>query len=1042
MKIILDFLKKYLSPLFNTRAAGLYILCFAISIAVATFIENDFGTSSSQKVVYKTWWFTALLALFAVTIIVNIFRFRMIQQKKWALLMFHLAMIIILLGSAVTRYFGYEGVMHIRENDASNSFLSSETYLQFNVFKDEQSYAFDEPVLFATLGNNHWKESYLVGKDLIEVEVIDFIPNPIQVLDADASGLPTIKIVMGGMDGREEYFVRQGETYRIRDAIFNFRDEQIPEAINIAYRNDSLLIKTSKVLMQTVMATQKRDTLYPTSGYHPLMLRSLYTDGVSSFVFGDFNAKGAVRIDSEGPKVKSESMTALKAKVSVNGVADTLYIYGAKGLHGSPSTTELDGLGLSIAYGAKHIALPFSLKLYDFIMERYPGTNSAVSYASEVQLIDTRKNLEEDHRIYMNHILNYEGYRFFQSSFDNDELGTYLSVNHDFWGSWISYLGYTLLTLGMIMTLLSRKSRFYQVSQNIKKLRLKSAASLVFVALLLSIPTITSAQKIIDQGNFQNIVDADHARAFSRLIVQDHNGRMKPIHTLTREVMRKLARKESLNGLNADQIILGMFVNSRDWIGVPMISLGQHEAIHKLLGVSEKMASYKDFFAQNGEYLLNDEVSVAYSLQPVDRGVYEKELMKIDERVNIANMVYSGTLFKMVPVPDDPNNTWAAVQVSGHNHGEPNTPLATKFFESYKSALAEAMVTNDYRLAGKMLSELASYQKSKGGALMPSPSEIKAEILLNKLNIFNRLAVLYSLLGVAFLFFLFFSVFRPDTKLSTVHKVLLGLVIASFVFHTIGLGMRWYVSGRAPWSNGYESMIYIAWTTLLAGVIFARKSFGGLAATMTLSATVLLVASLSYLDPEITPLVPVLRSYWLTIHVSMEAGSYGFLMLGAIIGLINLILMVFLTTRNKDKIHHQIREMSYLSEMTLIGGLFMISIGTYLGGVWANESWGRYWGWDAKETWALVTILVYAFILHMRIIPKMQGLFAYNFATIFGLGSVVMTYYGVNYYLSGLHSYAAGDPVPIPQWVYIVITSILIISILAFWKKRMHNITT
>ena len=214
-----------------------------------------------------------------------------------------------------------------------------------------------------------------------------------------------------------------------------------------------------------------------------------------------------------------------------------------------------------------------------------------------------------------------------------------------------------------------------------------------------------------------------------------------------------------------------------------------------------------------------------------------------------------------------------------------------------------------------------------------------------------------------------------------------------------------------------------------------------MAATMILSATVLLVAMLSYLDPEITPLVPVLRSYWLTIHVSMEAGSYGFLMLGAIIGLINLILMIFITQKNKEKIQHQIREMSYLSEMTLIGGLFMISIGTYLGGVWANESWGRYWGWDAKETWALVTILVYAFILHMRIIPKLQGLFAYNFATIFGLASVIMTYYGVNYYLSGLHSYAAGDPVPTPQWVYIVITAILIISLLAFWRKRMYKIS-
>ncbi len=205
---------------------------------------------------------------------------------------------------------------------------------------------------------------------------------------------------------------------------------------------------------------------------------------------------------------------------------------------------------------------------------------------------------------------------------------------------------------------------------------------------------------------------------------------------------------------------------------------------------------------------------------------------------------------------------------------------------------------------------------------------------------------------------------------------------------------------------------------------------------MVLSATVLMVAMLSYLDPEITPLVPVLRSYWLTIHVSMEAGSYGFLALGAVIGLINLVLMILVTHRNEKRVHRLVKEMSNLSEMTLIGGLFMISIGTYLGGVWANESWGRYWGWDAKETWALVTILVYAFILHMRMIPKMQGLYAYNFASLFGLASVIMTYYGVNYYLSGLHSYAAGDPVPVPDWVYIGVTVLIVISALAYVRKR------
>lgn len=200
-----------------------------------------------------------------------------------------------------------------------------------------------------------------------------------------------------------------------------------------------------------------------------------------------------------------------------------------------------------------------------------------------------------------------------------------------------------------------------------------------------------------------------------------------------------------------------------------------------------------------------------------------------------------------------------------------------------------------------------------------------------------------------------------------------------------------------------------------------------------------MVAGLSWLDPEITPLVPVLKSYWLTIHVSMEAGSYGFLMLGALIGALNLILMVLANARNRDRINRITKEMTLISEMTLIGGLFLISIGTYLGGVWANESWGRYWGWDAKETWALVTILVYAFILHMRFIPGFRGLYAFNVASLFGWASVMMTYFGVNYYLSGLHSYAAGDPIPVPPFVYYTVIALVMISLGALWKNRKYG---
>ena len=1037
MMKFLKSISKYILLIFNTRAAGLYILLFASAIAVATFIENDFGTSAAQKIIFKAWWFELLLLLFSITIVVNIFKFRMIQQKKWSLLLFHSAIIIILLGAGVTRYFGFEGMMHIRENDASNSFLSSNSYLKFNVSKGDQTYDFDEPVLFASLGNNNWHESYLVDGDLIDFKVKEFIPNPEQVLSNSIDGIPTLKIVVAGLNGRESYFISKGQTKRIRNIVYNFKDAPIADAINVAYSNDSLLFKTNKPLVQMVMATQQKDTIYPSNRYSELKLRSLYSDGVNNFVCSEFNEKSSVTIESENPKVKSESVTALKMDVSVNGKIKETIVYGSRGNPGRPEGLQFDNVNIAVSYGSKDVYLPFSIQLKKFIMDKYPGTNSASSYASEVVLLDAGKDVKRDFKIFMNNILNYEGYRFFQSSFDKDEKGTYLSVNHDYWGTLISYIGYALLTIGLLLTFFSKNTRFYKVLQNIKKSRLKSSTFIGLLLLSFSSPGVF-AQSQVNDVHITHAVSKEHANSFGELIVQDFKGRMKPVHTLSRELMRKISRKESFDGLSADQIMLSMLVNSHVWNDVKLIKLGKHEDILKQLNVTSNYASYKDFFDERGDYKLRNEVRRVHDLNPKDRGVYEKELLKIDERLNILSMVFSGSLLKVVPVANDVNNTW----LSKHTHGNDSHEghIASNFFNAYEAALKKAIQTNNYFEADKLLNELKAFQIKNGGSVMPSSTKINAEIFLNNFNVFNRLAAFYFMLGITFLCFLFLSVFKPNIKLKTIYKILFALVVIGFTLHTIGLGLRWYISGRAPWSNGYESMIYIAWTTTLAGVIFTRKSFGGLAATMVLAATILLVSMMSFLDPEITPLVPVLKSYWLTIHVSLEAGSYGFLMLGAIIGLLNLILLIFANTSNKDRVKRIVTEMSNISELTIFGGLVMVSIGTYLGGVWANESWGRYWGWDAKETWALVTILVYTFILHMRIIPKLTGLFVYNVSTIFGLATVIMTYYGVNYYLSGLHSYATGDPVPIPKWVYIVVVFIIIITVLAYFKKRKYKV--
>ncbi len=1030
-------MKKIYFRLFSTSAAGLYMILFAVAIGVATFIENDYGTSAAQKIIFKSRWFEVLLFLFGISILTNIFRFRMLQQKKYSTLLFHAAIIIILIGAGVTRYFSFEGSMHIREDSASNMFISADTYVVFEARQNGKSYRFDERVNFASLGKNRFDKTYQIGNDVIHVALDGFIPNPENSLEPSDNGVPTIKIVVAGANGREEYFLKDKDYKNLNGSWFNFGNPEQPQAFNIYYRNDSLVLKSPEVLAHMVMATQKKDTVYP-GIYTPLVVKSLYTGSNGNFAIGDFNPKAELMMKSSGPKMKSESVAALKFNVSINDQPSTIYVYGNKGIEGEPEVVSGGNTQLAVSYGSKRYHLPFSIKLRDFILDKYPGTESASSYASEVTLIDPAKNVNRDQRIFMNNILDYRGYRFFQSSFDQDELGTVLSVNHDFWGTWISYIGYIMLTLGMVLTLFHKKSRFAEVSSRLKDMRVSAKtgtlAGLVLLLMFVS-PAIPYANNVNEVQ--LHVIPKEHATEFGRLLVQDQKGRMKPMNTLTSEVLRKVSRKESLYGMSSDQVFLGMTLYPEEWTQEPMIKISREEEIRKLIPAKGELASFNDFFTAGGQYVLKDAVRRAYSLQPIDRTLFDKEIMKIDERVNICNMIFSGSMARIYPVENDPANQWITPADIIHNSEEQEiSPFLHSFFPTYVANVQDAMESQNWIVADQQLEALHQYQQEKGGEVVISQRKVDMEILLNKMDVFSRLTKMYGLLGLVFLVMFFTTVFRPQTNMKWPSKIAIGILMFSFFLHTLGLGIRWYVSGRAPWSNGYESMIYIGFTTTLAGLIFARKSLGGLAATSVLASTILMVAGLSWLDPEITPLVPVLKSYWLTIHVSMEAGSYGFLMLGAIIGLLNLALMIFLTKTNEARIFRTIKEMSYISEMTLYGGLLMVSTGTYLGGVWANESWGRYWGWDAKETWALVTTLVYAFILHMRFIPGLRGVYAFNVASLFGFASVMMTYFGVNYYLSGLHSYAAGDPVPMPPSVYYTAAVFTALSLLGYWKYR------
>jgi len=255
---------------------------------------------------------------------------------------------------------------------------------------------------------------------------------------------------------------------------------------------------------------------------------------------------------------------------------------------------------------------------------------------------------------------------------------------------------------------------------------------------------------------------------------------------------------------------------------------------------------------------------------------------------------------------------------------------------------------------------------------------------------------------------------------------------------TLGLIARWYVSGHAPWSNAYESIIYVGWATVMFGLTLGRKSYLTIASTAFVAAIILWVAHENWIDPSISNLQPVLDSYWLMIHVAVIVASYGPFTLGMILGLTSLLLMVLTTKKNFKKMELNIKELTIITEMALTLGLILLAIGNFLGGQWANESWGRYWGWDPKETWALISIMVYAFVVHMRLVPGLRGRWGFNFAAVVAYASIMMTYFGVNFYLSGLHSYASGDVPVTPAFVRYIGIFVVLLSGFAYYKYRKY----
>ena len=1035
---------KIISFFSSTRLMAVLFIVFAAAMGIGTFIEDAYNTDTARIYIYNAWWFEAIMVVFVINFFGNMKRYQLHKKEKWATLLLHISFILIITGAFVTRYISFEGMMPIREGATEKLFYSDKTYLTVLVDGEYEGQVrrrtFEKPLLLSPVTNNNFSISSEFNDIPFEVDYKDFILGAKDTITEDPAGQYYIKLVEAGDGGRHEHYLKEGEVQNIHNLLYAF-NKPTKGAINITTDGENYTISAPFSGSFMRMADQFTGQVVQDS-VQPLMMRSLYNLGGSRFVFPEPAVKGKITYESNND-FKTREKSALTVVVKSEGKEKEVTLLGGKGEVGEPQSFKMGNLEYTLMYGSKAYELPFAIKLNDFIAEKNPGTESSyASFESKVTVEDTEENNTFDTRIYMNNVLDYRGYRFFQSSFDPDELGTILSVSHDFWGTWISYIGYFLLYIGLMAILFDKNTRFADLKKKVDKVRAKKAA---LTMLLLSLGTGSYAQQHMhERWKPQQLdsliqhykVNEEHAAKFGRIIIQDA-GRMKPVNTFSSELLRKVSKSDTYNGMNADQVFLSMAMLDQAWYNVPIIYMKRgNDSLRIVAGLDKKAkyASLADFFDAQGNYKLTQRLEKAYR-EPVPNQ-FEKDFMDIDKRIVLLYSALTGQILKIFPIPNHDNNKW----VSYLEISEPTgTTLDTvrNVLPYYLQSLSEATQTNDYERAESMLTGLSNYQHKYGAEVMPEDDKIEAEILYNKYDIFKKLFAWYMYAGLLMLVFVILKIFYDKKWINISAKTFHIIIGILFALHTAGLSVRWYVSGHAPWSNAYESVIYVGWATMFFGLAFGRKSQLTVAASAFVASIILMVAHWNWTDPAIGNLVPVLNSYWLMIHVAVIVASYGPFTLGMILGLLAMLLMLGANKNNKAKLDLNIKEITYINEMALTVGLVMLTIGNFLGGQWANESWGRYWGWDPKETWALVSIMVYAFVIHMRFVPKLRGTWIYNFFSVLAFASILMTYFGVNFYLDGLHSYASGE-VRTPMYFFWMALGVFILGALSFIQYRKY----
>lgn len=667
--------------------------------------------------------------------------------------------------------------------------------------------------------------------------------------------------------------------------------------------------------------------------------------------------------------------------------AFTTWIYGEQGTmrvrQGEQQTSFTDSKGISHQ-------LPFSITLNQFEIIYYKGTLAPMDFISHISVADKDCHRQIQGKVSMNHIFSYQHYRFYQSGYSEDNEGSVFSVSHDPYGIGITYAGYTLLLLSTVFFFFSPQSRFRQLLKSPLLHR-----SLTVILLLFAF----SLNSIFLKANSPSpkVLPREVAEHFGDLYIL-YNNRICPLQTFARDFTIKLYGSSSYKGLTPEEVLTGWLFYYDSWKNEPIIRIKSNEA-RKLLEIEGNYARLKDYISTINEYKLEKMMNHIRSGEQVTdkRGIEEA-----DEKFNIINLVCTGAMMKIFPCRNIAGKTLEWYSQSDQLPQDMDNDKWV-FIRKSMSYVNEMIVMKKYNDACLLLEKIKKYQQKECDGLLPADNKFKAEKIYNQFDYSKSVAMACICIGlICFIYYChcMASQKRTSRKAIIILNILLWIV---FTYLSAAICLRGYVSNHLPLSNGFETMQFMAWCTLLLTFLLQRKFAMLLPFGFLLCGLTLMVSMLGESNPQITQLMPVLQSPLLSIHVVVIMIAYSLLAFIMLNGVTAVILH-----QSQKECKEQIERLQIISQIILYPAIFLLAIGIFIGAVWANVSWGRYWGWDPKEVWALITMLVYALALHPRSLPWFHRTMFFHVFCITAFITVLITYFGVNFLLGGMHSYANG----------------------------------